>query len=72
MEESQSRAQEEIGSDFSLETAYQVARELLADEGPMSLTRTQLAHIFETLDDPPAQSVAAICNLLKDRSILDV
>ena len=58
-------------SDFVLENAYQVATELLADEGPVSLTRKQLAHIFETLDNPPPASVAAVRKLLTQRSILD-
>lgn len=58
-------------SDFVLENAYQVATELLADEGPVSLTRKQLVHIFETLDNPPPTSVAAIRKLLTERSILD-
>lgn len=58
-------------SDFVLENAYQVATELLADEGPISLTRKQLTHIFETLDNPPPTSVAAVRKLLTERSILD-
>lgn len=58
-------------SDFVLENAYQVATELLADEGPVSLTRKQLAHIFDTLDNPPPTSVAAVRKLLTERSILD-
>jgi uncharacterized protein (DUF1778 family) len=58
-------------SDFVLENAYQVAMELLADEEPVSLTRKQLTHIFETLDNPPPSSVAAVRKLLTERSILD-
>jgi uncharacterized protein (DUF1778 family) len=58
-------------SDFVLENAYQVATELLADEGPISLNRKQVAHIMETLDNPPPASVAALRKLLTDRSILD-
>ncbi|MGL5098376.1 MAG: DUF1778 domain-containing protein [Planctomycetia bacterium] len=58
-------------SDFVLENAYQVAAALLADEAPVSLTRKQLAHIFETLDNPPPTSVAAVRKLLTERSILD-
>lgn len=58
-------------SDFVLENAYQVATELLADEGPVTLSRRQLAHIFETLDHPPPASVAAVRKLLTERSILD-
>lgn len=54
-----------------LENAYQVATELLADEGPVSLTRKQLTHIYETLDNPPPASVAAVRKLLAERSILD-
>ncbi|MEX1041943.1 MAG: DUF1778 domain-containing protein [Pirellulaceae bacterium] len=61
----------ETVSDFVLENAYQVATELLADEGPVSLTRKQLAHIFETLDNPPPTSVAAVRKLLTQRSVLD-
>jgi len=58
-------------SDFVLENAYQMATELLVDEGAISLSKKQLAHIFETLDHPPAKSVAAIRKLLTERSILD-
>lgn len=58
-------------SDFVLENAYQMATELLADEGKISLNKKQLAHIFETLDRPPAKSVAAVRKLLTERSILD-
>ncbi len=58
-------------SDFVLENAYQMATELLADEEAISLSRKQIAHIFETLDRPPARSVAAIRKLLSERSILD-
>ncbi len=58
-------------TDFVLESAYQVAAEVLIDEGPLSLTRKQMAHILETLDNPPPQSIAAIRKLLTERSILD-
>ncbi len=58
-------------SDFVLENAYQMATELLVDEGTVSLSKKQIAHIFETLDHPPATSVAAVRKLLKERSILD-
>lgn len=58
-------------SDFVLENAYQMATELLADEEAISLNRKQLAHIFETLDHPPPESVAAVRKLLSERSILD-
>lgn len=63
--------QGETLSDFVLENAYQVAKELLIDEGPVSLTRKQVAHIFATLDNPPPSSVSAVRKLLKQRSILD-
>ncbi|MBX3450611.1 MAG: DUF1778 domain-containing protein [Planctomycetaceae bacterium] len=58
-------------SDFVLENAYQIATELLVDEDPVSLSRKQLAHIFETLDNPPPQNVEAVRKLLTERSILD-
>lgn len=58
-------------SDFVLENAYQVATELLADEGPVSLTPKQLTHIFDVLDNPPPSSIAAVRKLLTERSILD-
>jgi uncharacterized protein (DUF1778 family) len=58
-------------SDFVVENAYQVATELLADEGPISLNEKQIAHIFKTLDHPPAKSIAAVRKLLTGRSILD-
>jgi len=58
-------------SDFVIENAYQMATELLADEGKIALSRKQVAQIFEALDHPPAKSVAAIRKLLTERSILD-
>jgi len=58
-------------SDFVLENAYQVATVLLADAEAISLSRKQIAHIFETLDHPPAKSVAAVRKLLSERSVLD-
>lgn len=58
-------------SDFVVKNAYQLAAELLADEGTLSLSKRQVAHMFEILDHPPAKSVAAIRKLLTERSILD-
>src|SRR5271170_3299243 len=58
-------------SDFVLENAYQMATELLADEGAVVLSTKQVARIFEVLDRPPAKSVTAIRKLLTERSILD-
>jgi uncharacterized protein (DUF1778 family) len=58
-------------SDFVLENAYQMATVLLGDEGTISLSKKQVAHIFEVLDHPPAESVAAVRKLLTERSILD-
>jgi uncharacterized protein (DUF1778 family) len=65
------KAQGDTLSEFVLENAYQVANELLADEGPISLNRKQITQIFETLDHPPPASVAAVRKLLTERSILD-
>lgn len=58
-------------SDFVLENAYQMATELLADEGAVVLSKKQVANIFEVLDQPPATSLAAVRKLLTERSILD-
>jgi uncharacterized protein (DUF1778 family) len=58
-------------SDFVLDNAYQVASELLVDEGTIVLSKKQVAHIFDVLDDPPDTSVAAVRKLLTERSILD-
>lgn len=58
-------------SDFVLDNAYQMATELLADEGTISLSKKQVAHIFEVLDHPTTKSVAAVRKLLTERSILD-
>ncbi len=58
-------------SDFVVENAYQLATELLADEGSIALNKKQVAHIFEVLDHPPATSVAAVRKLLTERSVLD-
>jgi uncharacterized protein (DUF1778 family) len=57
--------------DFIVENAYQMATELLVDEGKISLSKKQVAHIFEVLDRPPATSMAAVRKLLTERSILD-
>ena len=57
--------------DVVLENAYRMATELLADEGTVSLGKKQIARIFETLDNPPSTSVAAVRKLLFERSILD-
>lgn len=65
------KRQGETVSEFVLEIAYQAAAELLVDEEPISLSKKQLAHIFETLDRPPVKSAAAIRKLLSERSILD-
>jgi uncharacterized protein (DUF1778 family) len=56
---------------FVLENAYQMASELLANEGTIALSKQQIAHIFAVLDHPPAKSVAAVRKLLTKRSILD-
>jgi uncharacterized protein (DUF1778 family) len=58
-------------TEFVLENAYQMASELLADTEAISLSKKQVAHIFETLDRPPPASVAAVRKLLTERSILD-
>ena len=65
------KQQGETLGDFVLENAYQMATELLADEGSVSLGKKQIARIFETLDNPPATSVAAVRKLLSERSILE-
>jgi uncharacterized protein (DUF1778 family) len=65
------KQQGETLSDFVLENAYQVATELLIDEGPIALTKKQITHIFATLDHPPAKSLAAVRKLLTERTILD-
>ena len=49
----------------------QVEGELLADEGIVSISREQLAHILKSLDHPPANNLVAIRKLLTERSILD-
>jgi uncharacterized protein (DUF1778 family) len=56
-------------SEFVLENAYRT--QLLADEGTISLSMRQVAHIFEVLDNPPPKSVEAVRKLLTERSILD-
>jgi uncharacterized protein (DUF1778 family) len=58
-------------SDVVLDNAYQMATELLADEGTIVLSKKQVAHIFAVLDHPLAKSVAAARKLLTERSILD-
>ena len=58
-------------SDFVLDHAHRMAAELLADEGQVSLSRKQVAHIFEVLDHPPPNSLAAVRKLLREPSVLD-
>lgn len=58
-------------SAFVLENAFQMATELLADEGPLPLSKKQVAQILEILDTPPPHSVAAVRKLLSERSVLD-
>jgi len=58
-------------SDFLLDSAYQMASELLADVRPISLSRKQLAQIFATLDYPPAKNIAGLRKLFSERSVLD-
>jgi uncharacterized protein (DUF1778 family) len=58
-------------SDFVLDNAYQMATELLADDGAIVLSKKQVAHIFDVLDHPPPRSIAAVRKLLTERSILD-
>lgn len=65
------RLQGDSLSDFVVDTAYQLATELLTDECGVALNRKQIVHIFETLDRPPAKSVTAVRKLLTGRSILD-
>jgi uncharacterized protein (DUF1778 family) len=68
------RAAERQGStisDFVLDNAYQMATELLSDESRISLSRKQVAHIFDVLDKPPPKSLAAIRRLLSEPSVLD-
>lgn len=68
------RAAEQHGrtvNEFVVQNAYEIATELLADEGALALTKGQVAHIFEILDNPPPKSVAAVRRLLTERSILD-
>ena len=54
-----------------METAYQMATELLADRGTVVLSKKQVARIFNVLDHPPVKSVTAIRKLLTERSVLD-
>ena len=58
-------------SEFVVDHAYQLARTLLADEGKLNLTKSQVAEIFATLDNPPAKSVAALRKLLVTKTVLD-
>jgi len=58
-------------SDFVLDNAYQMASELLSDEGKISLSRKQVAHIFDVLDNPPPKSLAALRKLISEPSVLD-
>lgn len=65
------KQQGKTASAFVRENAYQLAAGLLVDEEAISLNRKRIAHIFETLDHPPATNVAAIRKLLSERSVLD-
>lgn len=58
-------------SEFVLDQAYSIARELLNDEEPLKLTKRDVAYLFKVLDNPPAKKVAAIRKLLSEPSVLD-
>lgn len=58
-------------SEFVLENAYQMARTLVSDDGKLDLTRKQVAEIFDALDNPKPEKVAAFRKLLNTRTILD-
>jgi uncharacterized protein (DUF1778 family) len=58
-------------TDFVLDNAYQMASELLLDDGQASLSRKQVGHIFDVLDNPPSMSLVSIRKLLSEPSVFD-
>lgn len=58
-------------SDFVLENAYDAAREIVADETQITLTKKQFAHLCKVLDTPPAENVKKMRKLLTSKTVLD-
>lgn len=58
-------------SDFVLENAYQVASEIVADETSITMTKEQFEHMCRVLDNPPAESLARMRNLLNTKTVFD-
>ncbi|OGT65049.1 MAG: hypothetical protein A3J38_09875 [Gammaproteobacteria bacterium RIFCSPHIGHO2_12_FULL_45_9] len=58
-------------SNFILENAYSVAREIIADETQITMTKEQFAHMCHVLDNPPAANLQKMRKLLNTKTVLD-
>lgn len=58
-------------SDFVLETAYQSASEIIADETSITMTKVQFEHLCNILDNPPQVSRTKLQTLLNKKTVFD-
>lgn len=58
-------------SDFVIENAYDAAREIIAEETQIRMTKEQFEHMCQVLDAPPAENVKKMRKLLTNKTVLD-
>lgn len=58
-------------SEFVLENAYGAAREIIADETQVTMTKEQFEYMCKVLDAPPAQQLKKMRKLLNTKTVLD-
>lgn len=58
-------------SDFVLENAYDAAREIIAEETQISMTKEQFEYMCRVLDTPPAANLKKMRKLLTTKTVLD-
>jgi uncharacterized protein (DUF1778 family) len=58
-------------SDFVLENAYDAAREIIAEETQIRMTKEQFEYMCQILDAPPAENLKKMRKLLTSKTVLD-
>jgi uncharacterized protein (DUF1778 family) len=58
-------------SDFVLENAYGAAREIIAEETQISMTKKQFEAMCRILDHPPTANLKKMRKLLNTKTVLD-
>lgn len=58
-------------SDFVLENAYHAAKEIVADETEIKMSKEQYDYLCKVLDTPPAENVKKMRKLLTSKTVLD-